>query len=88
MNGHRLDIEPGVICSMPARSAVHPSCAQERLVKRWRRPPLQHPLAPIFERAVESLSTALGPGSKRSYITTVRRACFINRYGLKLVTSA
>jgi site-specific recombinase XerD len=41
-------------------------------MKRWRRPPLEHPLAPVFERAVESLSTALGPGSKRSYMTTVR----------------
>jgi integrase len=39
---------------------------------RWRRPPLRHPLAPAFERAVESLSTALGLGSKLSYRTTVR----------------
>ena len=41
-------------------------------MKRWRRPPLQHPLAPAFERAVESLSTALSPSSTRQYNTTVR----------------
>jgi integrase len=41
-------------------------------VKRWRRPPLQHPLAPDFERAVESLCTALTPASKRSYNAAVR----------------
>ena len=43
----------------PRRGAVHPSSAEDRLVKRWRRPPLQHPLAPAFARAVESLCTAL-----------------------------
>jgi len=36
-------------------------------VKRWRRPPLQHPLAPAFAHAVESLCTALTAGSTRSY---------------------
>jgi site-specific recombinase XerD len=35
-------------------------------------PGLQHPLVPAFERAVESLSTALSPGSKRNYDITVR----------------
>jgi integrase len=41
-------------------------------MKRWRRPPLQHPLVPAFERAVESICTALTPGSKRHYNMTVR----------------
>jgi integrase len=41
-------------------------------VKRWRRPPLQHPLAPAFARAVESLSTALSPGTERMYNIAVR----------------
>jgi integrase len=41
-------------------------------MKRWRRPPLQHPLASAFERAVESLCTALTSGSKRHYNMTVR----------------
>ena len=36
-------------------------------MKRWRRPPLQHPLAPVFAHAVESLCTALTAGSTRSY---------------------
>jgi integrase len=36
-------------------------------VKRWRRPPLPHPLAPAFAHAVESLCTALTAGSTRSY---------------------
>ena len=39
---------------------------------RWRRPPLQHPLAPVFAHAVESLSTALAPSSKRNYDIVVR----------------
>ncbi len=39
---------------------------------RWRRPPLQHPLAPVFAHAVESLSTALTPSSKRNYDIVVR----------------
>jgi len=41
-------------------------------VKRWRRPPLQHPLAPAFARAVESLCTALTPSSARNYNMVVR----------------
>jgi site-specific recombinase XerD len=41
-------------------------------VKRWRRPPLQHPLAPAFAQAVESLCTALTAGSTRSYNLVVR----------------
>ena len=39
---------------------------------RWRRPPLQHPLAPAFARAVESLSTALSPATERNYNIAVR----------------
>ena len=41
-------------------------------MKRWRRPPLQHPLAPAFAHAVESLCTALTAGSTRSYNMVVR----------------
>jgi integrase len=36
-----------------------------------RRPPLHHPLAPIFEHAVESISTALSPDTARHYRGTV-----------------
>ena len=39
---------------------------------RWHRPPLQHPLAPAFARAVASLCTALTPSSKRNYNMVVR----------------
>jgi site-specific recombinase XerD len=39
---------------------------------RWRRPPLQHPLAPVFAQAVESLCTALVTSSKRNYGIAVR----------------
>ena len=41
-------------------------------MKRWRRPPLQHPLAPAFARAVESLSIALSPATERNYNIAVR----------------
>jgi integrase len=41
-------------------------------VKRWRPPPLQHPLAPAFARAVESLCTALTLSSMRNYNIVVR----------------
>ena len=41
-------------------------------MKRWLRPPLQHPLAPAFARAVESLCTALTPSSTRNYNIVVR----------------
>jgi integrase len=41
-------------------------------VKRWRRLPLEHPLAPVFARAVESLSTALSPATERNYNIAVR----------------
>lgn len=39
---------------------------------RWRRPPLRHPLAPVFAHAVESLCTALAPSSRRNYSIVVR----------------
>ena len=39
---------------------------------RWRRPPLQHPLAPVFAHAVASLCTPLTAGSKRQYEFVVR----------------
>jgi len=41
-------------------------------VRRWRRPTLQHPLAPAFARALESLSTALSPTTERIYNIAVR----------------
>jgi site-specific recombinase XerD len=39
---------------------------------RWRRPPLQHPLMPVFAHAIESLCTALTASSKRNYDIAVR----------------
>lgn len=39
---------------------------------RWRRPPLQHPLARAFTQAVDSLCSALTPSSKRQYNIVVR----------------
>lgn len=39
---------------------------------RWRRPPLRHPMAPVFAHAIESLCTALAPSSKRNYDIVVR----------------
>src|ERR1035438_2789737 len=56
----------------PRRCTVHPTPVEDPVVKRWRRPPLQHALAPAFARAVESLSTALSPSSTRHYNATVR----------------
>ncbi len=38
-----------------------------------RRPPVQHPLAPVFERAVDSLCIALSPDTTRHYRGTVRK---------------
>lgn len=40
--------------------------------KRWRRSPLQHPLAPAFARALESICTALSPATLRNYEFAVR----------------
>src|SRR5258708_39814562 len=41
-------------------------------MNRARRPPLQHPLAPVFDRAVDSLGMALSPESIRQYRGTAR----------------
>ena len=38
-----------------------------------RRPPLSHPLAPVFDLAVDSLSAALNPETTRHYRGTVRK---------------
>jgi integrase len=38
-----------------------------------RRPPLSHPLAPVFARAIDSLSAALNPETTRHYRGTVRK---------------
>jgi hypothetical protein len=38
-----------------------------------RRTPLHHPLAPLFERAAQSLTTALGQSSVSEYLTTAHR---------------
>jgi len=47
-------------------------------MSRPRRPRIKHPLLRLFERAVESLCTALGPGSARSYDATVRNfLCYL-----------
>ena len=42
-------------------------------MNRLRRPPLQHPLAPVFERAVDSIGAALSPETTRHYRGTVRK---------------
>ena len=41
-------------------------------MKRTWRPPLSHPLADLFDRAVDSLCTALGSASQVQYRGTVR----------------
>jgi len=41
-------------------------------MNRARRPPLQHPLAPTFDRAVDSVCVALSPDTTRQYRGTVR----------------
>jgi len=48
-------------------------------MSRVRRPPLQHPLAPVFDRAVDALGMALSPESTRLYRGTVRK--FLNYLG-------
>jgi integrase len=45
-------------------------------MNRVRRPPLQHPLAQVFDRAVDVLGMALSPESTRLYRGTVRK--FLN----------
>ena len=39
---------------------------------RWRRAPLIHPLAAVFDAAVDSLGAALAPASARQYRGTAR----------------
>src|SRR5467141_83599 len=41
-------------------------------MNRARRPPLQHPLAPAFDRAVDSFSVSLSPDTTRHYRGSVR----------------
>ena len=41
-------------------------------MNRARRPPLQHPLAPVFDRAVDSLGVALSSDTTRHYLGTAR----------------
>ena len=41
-------------------------------MNRARRPPLQHPLAPVFDRAVDSFGVALSPDTTRHYRGTAR----------------
>ena len=41
-------------------------------MNRARRPPLQHPLVPVFDRAVDSFSAALSPDTTRHYRGTAR----------------
>src|SRR6266852_9245461 len=41
-------------------------------MNRARRPPLQHPLAPVFDRAVDSLGVALSPDTTRHYRGTAQ----------------
>jgi integrase len=48
-------------------------------MNRAGRPPLPHPLASVFDRAVDSLCAALGPESTRQYRGTVRN--FLNYLG-------
>jgi integrase len=42
-------------------------------VNRTRRPPLQHPLAHLFGRAIDSVSAALSPASDHQYRVTARK---------------
>ena len=44
------------------RGPAYPSPSGDLIMNRARRPPLQHPLAPVFDRAVDSLCAALNPG--------------------------
>ena len=53
------------------RGPAHPPASGDCLVRR--RPPLLHPLAPVFDRAVGSLSAALLPDTTRHYHGTVRK---------------
>lgn len=48
-------------------------------MNRARRPPLEHPLAHLFDRAVDSLTAALNPDTARHYRGTARK--FLNYLG-------
>src|ERR1035438_4422773 len=61
-------LPPVCSCGVP----VCPASSGKCLVSFVRQPPLQHPLASVFERAVVSLGTALSPGTTRHYRGTVR----------------
>jgi site-specific recombinase XerD len=52
---------------------VHPAYSWGRLVSCRRLPPFKHPLFAAFVHVVDSLCTALSPGSTRSYNTAVRQ---------------
>ena len=49
-------------------------------MNRARRPQLQHPLVPVFDRAVDSFSVALSPDTVRHYRGTARN--FLRFLGL------
>ena len=47
-------------------------------MNRVRRPPLQHALAPVFDRAVDSLCASLHPDTTRHYRGTARNfLCYL-----------
>ena len=71
---HYVQVSPQDVYLQYARAAAQciRSPVEDLVVKRWRRPPLQHPLASAFARAVESLSTALSPATTRNYNIAVR----------------
>src|SRR6516225_383941 len=52
--------------------AAHSATPGDQFMSRVRRPPLQHPLALLFDRAVDSLSVALTRQSLRQYRGPVR----------------
>src|SRR5439155_6961025 len=56
-----------------ARGGAAPSSrSEDLLMNRPSRLPLQHPLAPAFDRSVDSLGAALSPDTTRHYRGTVR----------------
>jgi hypothetical protein len=56
----------------PRRGPAHSAASEDCLVSA-RRPPLSHPLAPVLDRAVDSLSAALNPETTRHYRGAVRK---------------
>ena len=54
------------------RGTAHPPPSGDLLMNRARRPPLQHSLAPVFDRAVDPPSTALNPETTRHHRGTAR----------------